>query len=143
MHYPQPMPQLGRFGPVLLIGLLLLILLPLLTHRSSGTGLSNSEKAKRTQHALTLVDRGEQNYLAAHGRYTNRLADLVKGSRGLGTDLAAGLTVQLDVSTDGKTYLARIVGDVLSLVRSRTGTTLGLQGCLVLKSGTGVTCPKT
>jgi type II secretory pathway pseudopilin PulG len=134
-------PQFRRFLPLILIVLVLFTILPLLSRRGGTSGPSAAERSRQTQEAMRLIDRGEQAYRAAHGRYTDRLADLLPGQRRLAADLVLGLSVQLDVSADGKTYVAQVVGDVISLVRSRSGGRLVANNCLVLKTGSGVACP--
>ncbi len=130
-----------RFAPLLLIGAVALFVFPLLN--KSSKGLSGSKKAERTMRAMALIDGGEVRYAAAHGRrYTTHLADLLPLSKGLGAALSIGLSVQLDVSSDGRTYLARVQSDNLSLVRARTGPKLTTSSCLVLKKAKGVECPK-
>jgi hypothetical protein len=84
--------------------------------------------------------RPRQNYKLAHLRYTSHLADLVPEHKRLADDLANGLSVQLDASTDGQSYLAEVSSDVLSLVRARNNIKLTEHSCLVLKSGSGVNC---
>src|SRR2546428_3915095 len=90
---------------------------------------------------MNLIDAGEQRFRAAHGRFTGHLADLLTAKSKLADDLAIGLGVQLDVSSDGQTFYAQVAGDVLSLVRARTGRRLKAESCLILKSGSGVHCP--
>ena len=133
-------PQFRRYLPLLLIAFLALIVLPRLIHRHR-SGLSNSEKAAQTTDAMNLIDAGEQRFRAAHGRFTGHLADLLSAKSKLADDLAIGLGVQLDVSTDGQTFYARVASDVLSLVRVRKGRRLTAESCLILKSGSGVKCP--
>ena len=48
--------------------------------------------------------------------------------------------MQIDASSDGKTYLAQVAGNVLSPVRARTGEKITAQSCSVLKSGSGIKC---
>src|SRR5712691_6641184 len=132
--------QFTRYLPLILIAFLALIILPRLTHRHK-SGLSNSEKAARTTEAMNLIDTGEQRFKTAHGRFTSHLADLLSANSKLAGDLAIGLGVQLDVSTDGQTFYAQVAGDVLSLVRVRTDRRLSRESCVILKSGSGVTCP--
>ena len=132
-------PQYRRFAPILLIGLVFLIVLPLLRH-SKSSGLSAADRANGTRNALALIDAGELRYKTQHQRYTDHLADLVPGNKTLATDLAIGLAVQLDVSSDGQSYLAQITSSVLSLVRARTNTTTTANSCLILKRGSGVSC---
>ena len=133
-------PQFRRFLPLILIAFLALIILPRLTHRHK-SGLSKSEKATRTTDAMNLIETGEQSFKTAHGRFTSHLADLLPANSKLASDLAIGLGVQLDVSTDGQTFYAQVAGDVLNLVRVRTGRRLSAESCVILKSGSGVNCP--
>ncbi len=50
-----------------------------------------------------------------------------------------GVAVAIDVSTDGKTYVAQVASDSLSLTRARNPSKLLSQGCVSLKSG--AKCP--
>jgi hypothetical protein len=133
-------PNFQRFLPILLIAAVLLFLLPTLFRKHS-SGPSTSTRATQTIDAMTLIDKGEQAYKAAHSRYTSHLADLLPISPRLASDLAIGLAVQLDVSTDGHGFLAQVGNDVLSLVRARKDNQVTAQSCLILKSGSGVACP--
>ena len=133
-------PQFRRYLPLILVVFFALIILPRLTHRHK-PGLTNGEKATRTTDAVNLIETGEQSFKTAHGRFTSHLADLLPANSKLAGDLAIGLGVQLDVSTDGQTLYARVASDVLSLVRVRTGRRLSAESCVILKSGSGVTCP--
>ncbi len=134
-------PQFRRFLPLILIALFALILLPTLRHGSHKSGLSDSEKATRTIDAMKLIEAGEQSYKTVHGRFTQHLADLLPANSKLAGDLAVGLDVRLDVSTNGQSFLAQVASNVLSLVRAHSGTTLSAQNCVVLKSSSGVNCP--
>jgi hypothetical protein len=134
-------PQLRRFLPLILIALILFTFLPLLTRRSSSSGPSPSQRSRQTLEAMNLIDRGEQRYRALHGRYTSHLADLVIGQPRLAQDLVLGLGVHLDVSSSGRAYVAQVLSDVISLVRSRSGSAIVANTCLVLKSGSGIACP--
>lgn len=133
-------PQFRRYLPLILIAFLVLIILPRLLHRHR-SGLSSSEKATRTTDAMNLIETGEQSFKTAHGRFTSHLADLLPANSKLASDLALGLGVQLDVSTDGQTFYAQVASDALSLVRVRTGRKLSAESCLILKSSSGVKCP--
>jgi hypothetical protein len=133
-------PNIQRFLPFILIAFVLLFVLPAILKKHS-SGPNTKTRATDTVGAMRLIDQGEQGYKAAHGRYTSHLADLVPGHPQLATDLSVGLDVQLDTSTDGQSYLARVSSDVFSLVRARTGTKVTAKSCLVLKSGSGVDCP--
>src|SRR5438270_12840003 len=99
-----------------------------------------STRATQTIDAMNLIDKGEQDYRAAHGRFTSHLADLLPLRKQLAGDLAIGLSVHLDASTNGQSFLAQVASDVLSLFRVRGGVKITAQSCLILKSGSGVTC---
>ena len=129
-----------RYMPLLLIGVVLLFILPALFKKHSTSGPNAATRATTTLAAMDLIDRGEQDYRTAHGRFTSHLADLVTTESKLAADLSIGLGVQLDVSTDGATYVAQVESDVLGLVRARTKAKVIERSCLVLKSGSGVTC---
>jgi hypothetical protein len=133
-------PNFQRFLPFILIAFVLLFVLPAILKKHS-SGPNAKTRATDTIGALNLIDQGEQTFKAAQGRYTSHLADLVPGHPQLAADLAIGLVVSLDTSTDGQTYLARVSSDIFSLVRARTGTKVTAKSCLVLKSGSGVNCP--
>jgi hypothetical protein len=124
---------------LLLIGALFLIVLPLLRH-SHTSGLSNASRATATKAALGAIDRGEVGYRAAHQRFTSHLADLVAGDKKLAGDLAVGLVVQLDVGSNGNSYLVQVESSVLSLVRARTGSRITADSCQIVKKGSGVDC---
>ena len=134
-------PNFQRFLPIVLIGALVIFVLPTLLKKHS-SGPSAKTKSEQTIEAMSLIDKGEQGYLAAHGRFTPHLADLLSGGGRLAGDLAVGLDVQIDVSTDGQRFLARVAGENLSLVLARTKSTVTTRSCLVLKSGSGVKCPQ-
>jgi len=133
-------PNFQRMLPFVVLAVLALFVLPQLFKRHS-SGPSSSTRAAQTIDATNLVDKGEQSYRAAHGRFTPHLADLLPINTRLATDLAIGLSVQLDVSTKGQSFLAEVASNVLSLVRARSGGKISAQSCLVLKSGSGVKCP--
>ena len=134
-------PQFRRFLPLILIAVFAFLLVPNLFHRSPKSGLSDSERATRTIEAMKLIEAGEQSYKAVHGRFTQHLADLLPANSRLASDLAVGLDVRLDVSTNGQSFLAQVASTVLSLVRAHSGATPGAQSCVVLKSSSGVNCP--
>src|SRR5262249_43163773 len=84
-----------------------------------------------------------KSFTTQHGRYTAHVADLVQGSRRLAKYLADGVVVQLDASTNGKTYYTQVASGVIVLVRSQTGNVVLAKSCDVIKSGSGVACPGT
>lgn len=134
-------PNLRRFLPFILIAVFLFVLLPALLKKGSSSGPSAGTLSQETIAATNLVDQAELRYKAAHGRYTGHLADLLSLNNKLGADLVDGVTVQLDVGTDGQSYFAEVGSKVLTLVRAREGTKTIARGCLVVKSGSGVKCP--
>jgi hypothetical protein len=133
-------PNFQRFLPLILIALVVFFLVPSLLKKHT-SGPSAGTKATQTIEAMNLIDRGEQGYKTAHGRFTPHLADLLPLNTRLASDLAIGLGVQLDVSTNGQSFLAQVASNVLSLVRARNAGKVTAQSCLILKSGSGVKCP--
>jgi hypothetical protein len=132
-----------RFLPLILIVFVALIVLPQLLNRGGGSNtLSASERAALTRDAAARIDRGQTNYLSRHGRYTSHLADLVLADKQLAAHLTVPLAVELDVGADGKSYLAHVSSDVLSLARSSAGGKVRASSCRVLKSSKGVACPE-
>ena len=134
-------PDFRRFLPLILVAVFGLLIVPTLLHKKHHSSLSDKDRAARTIDAMARIHGGEQNYLAAHHRFTPHLADLLVSSPKLANDLAIGLNVELDVSTNGKSYLAQVTSDVLRLVREYTGATATARSCLVLKTSSGVKCP--
>jgi hypothetical protein len=133
-------PNFRRFLPFILIAAVFLFLVPMLFKKHT-PGPSTGTRATQTINAMNLIDKSEQSYRAAHGRFTSHLADLLPLRKQLAGDLAIGLSVQLDASTNGQSFLAQVASDVLGLVRARDGNKVTAQSCLILKSGSGVTCP--
>lgn len=133
-------PNFQRFLPIILIGALAIFVLPALLKKHSSTP-SASTRATLAIDAMNLIDKAELGYKSAHSRFTPHLADLLPANSRLANDLAIGLSVQLDVSTDGQSFLARVASDNLSLVRARSERKITARSCLVLKSGSGVKCP--
>jgi hypothetical protein len=134
-------PNFRRFLPFILIAFFLLIAGQTLFKKHS-SGTSSNVRATQTIGALNLIATAEQAYQAANGgRFTSHIADLVPFGRHLETDLADGIGMQIDVSTDGHRYLVQVVSDVLSLNRTVAGTKVIAQDCFIVKSGSGVACP--
>jgi hypothetical protein len=129
-----------RYLPFALIALVLLFGAQALFKRKATGPTSPSATAAKTITAINLIDRDEQAYKAVSGRYTSNLADLLQLKPHLANDVV-GLSVQLDASTDGGTYLAQVASNVLSLTRAFNETKLTSQSCVILKSGSGATCP--
>ncbi len=133
--------DMRRLLPIMLIAFALLFILPQLFRRSSTTTLSAKDRGTLTLDAIDRIDRAEQKLFAADGRYTAHLADLIVQDKVLASEVTVPLAVDLDVTDNGKGYLARVTSDVFSVARARSGTTLVVRTCSELKSGTGVDCP--
>jgi len=133
-------PNFQRFLPFVLIAVVLFFVLPARLKKHT-SGPSAGTRAAQTIDAMNLIDEGEQRYKTAHGRFTPHLADLLPLNTRLASDLAIRLGVQLDVSSNGQSFLAQVGSDVLSLVRARSDNKVTAQSCLILKSGSGVKCP--
>jgi hypothetical protein len=133
-------PNFQRFLPLILIALVVFFLVPSLLKKHT-SGPSAGTRATQTIDAMNLIDKGEQGYKTAHGRFTAHLADLLPLNTRLASDLAVGLGVQLDISTNGQSFLAQVASNVLSLVRARNSVKVTAQSCLILKSGSSVKCP--
>ena len=135
-------PNIRRFLPLIIVGAFLILVLPtLLKKKHTGSTSSAATRATQTIAAANLIDKGEQSYRAAHGGYTQHLADILALEPRLANNLVIGLAVQLDAGSNGQTFYSRVESDVLSLVRARNGTKLVANKCLILKSGSGVKCP--
>jgi hypothetical protein len=134
--------DMRRYLPILLLAFAALFILPqLLKGTSSSKTLSAKARGSLTLDAIGRVDRAEQRVFAAGGKYTANLADLVATDKVLASELTVPLTVDLDITDNGKGYLARISSDVVSVARARTGTALVTQSCSLIKSRVGVKCP--
>jgi hypothetical protein len=131
-----------RYLPFILIAFVVLIgAQALFKKKSSSTGSTAAVVSVATINGMNLVNKGEQAYQAAHGRFTSNLADLLQLKPHLASDAAVGVSFDLDASTDGHTYLAESLSSVISLTRAFTDTKVTSQSCVVLKSGSGVACP--
>jgi hypothetical protein len=137
MVSPVP-PEIRKFLPLIALGLFAVLILPSILHKKS-SGTSASAIATGTMSARDLIDKGEQTYKSAHGRYTDKVADLLTPK--LAEDLGLGVLVALGVSTDGQTYYGRVTSTALSLVRARQGEQQIADSCVIVKSGKGVSCP--
>lgn len=133
-------PNLQRYLPIMLVGLVLLLVVPSLLKKKS-SGSSAKTLAAQAIDAVNLIDQAEQSYRQTRGRYAGQLADLLPKHPGLAADLAGGALVTIDVATDGQTYLQQVRNTNLGLVRSRSRGRLIANSCVVLKSASGVSCP--
>lgn len=127
--------NLGRNPILLIIALffLLFIVLQVVSHKSS-TSVNDTDRAVRTNQALTRIVDAEAKYLAKNGKYSGHVADLVPLAPKLATDLTDGLvTIQLDSSGD-KSYLVQVTSTVLTFTRAFDDGKLVARSCLQLKS---------
>jgi hypothetical protein len=136
--------NLQRFLPVLLLVFLLLFVLPAILHKKHSTGLTAKVLSQETISSMNLVIAGQKSFAAENsGHYTGHVADLIQGSRKLAKYIADGVLVQVDASTNGKTYYTQVASAVIVLVRSQTGDVVLAKSCDVIKSSSGVACPGT
>jgi hypothetical protein len=131
-----------RFLPIMLLAFAALFILPQLFRHSSSTTLSAKGRGTLTLDASQRIDNAEQQVFASSGRYTAHLADLVARDKVLGSELTVPLTTDIDVTDNGKGYLARVSSDVISVARARVGTTVVDRSCRKLKSTSGLNCPQ-
>jgi hypothetical protein len=133
----------GR-SPILIIValfLLLFILLPLLSKKSS-TSLNDTDRAVRANQALTRVTNAEAAYLKKHGGYAGHVADLIPLAPKLAVDLTDGVvTIQVDSSGD-KTYLVQVTSSVVTFSRTVVNGQVVTKSCLQLKSAGKAYCAR-
>lgn len=133
--------DLRKYLPLLIIAFVALFILPqLLSRGGSSKTLSSDERAALTLDAINRIDRAEKKQLATNGSYTGNLSDLVQADKQLAIDLTVPLTVDLDVGSDGKSYLVRVSSDVISFARARANGKLTAANCRELKKS--VDCPE-
>src|SRR6266508_1729046 len=113
--------DMRRFLPILLIAFAALFILPQLFKGGSSKTLSAKDRGLATRDAIERIDRGERKVFSTDGKYTPNLVDLVAADKLLASELTVPLTVDLDVSADGKSYLVSVSSDVISVVRARSG----------------------
>jgi len=135
--------NLQRFLPILLLVFLLLFVLPAILHKKHSSGLSAKELSQETISAMNQVVVGQKSFSAENGRFTSHVADLIQGSQRLAKYIADGVIVQVDASTNGKTYYTQVASGYIVLNRSQTGDRVLAKSCDVIKSGSGVACPGT
>jgi hypothetical protein len=125
----------GRNPILLIIALFFLLFIVLsVVNRKSSTSLNDTDRAVRTNQALTRVVNAEAKYFQANGKYAGHVADLVPLAPKLAIDLTDGLvTIQID-SSDDKTYLVQVTSTVVSFTRAFDNGKLVARSCLQLKS---------
>lgn len=135
--------DMRRFMPILLIAFAALFILPQLFRGKGGSStLSSKDRGTMTRDAIERIDRIETKAFAADGKYTDNLTDLVVADKVLARDLTVPLTISIDLGTGGKSYLARVSSDVLSVARARAGDKVVARSCRVVKKSGGVKCPE-
>ncbi len=133
--------DMRRLLPILLLVFVALFILPQLFRGSGGSSnLSTKDRGRLTLDAIERIDRAQQQALSSGGKYTEDLADLVARDDVLASELTIPLTVDLNVGADGKSYLARVSSDVVSVAWSRSGSNV-VRNCRLVRSRTGVKCP--
>ncbi len=132
--------DMRRFLPILLLVFVALFIVPQLFKGSSSTTLSTKDRGRLTLDAIERIDRAQQHALSSTGRYTANLAELASRDEVLASELTIPLTVDLNVGGNGKSYLARVSSDVISVAWSRTGSTV-VRNCRLVRSRTGLKCP--
>jgi hypothetical protein len=136
----------GR-NPILLIIALFFLLFIVLSviNRKSSTSLNDTDRAVRTEQALTRVVNAEAKYFASNKKYAPHIADLVPLAPKLGVDLTDGIvSINLDSSGD-KAYVVQVGSTVVSFTRAFFDgkPVKGAWSCLQLKSAGKKYCLRT
>ena len=133
-----------RYLPLILVAFLAIFIVPQLFNRGKGSSstLSEQDRGALTLDAAERIGRAEAKYLAQNGTYTSHLSDLVQRDEKLADRLTVPLTVEIDVGSDGKSYLVRVSSDVLSVARSSVNGKAALSSCRVVKSKSKAKCPE-
>ena len=130
-----------RYLPLIILAFAALFILPQFLNRGkSSKTLSSDNRAALTLDAVNRIDRAEAKVLAANGSYTGNLSELVQRDKQLAVDLTVPLIVEIDVGTDGKSYLVRVSSDVISFARARANGKITAANCRELKKD--VDCPE-
>jgi hypothetical protein len=132
--------DMRRLLPILLLVFVALFILPQLFKSGGSKGVSTKERGQLTLDAIARIDRAQQKAMSTGGKFTSDLAQLVATDKVLASELTVPLTVDLNVSEDGSTYLARVSSDIVSVAWNRSGSSV-VRSCRILKSRTGVDCP--
>jgi hypothetical protein len=136
----------GRNPILLIIALFFLLFIVLsVVNRKSSSSLNDTDRAVRTNQALTRVVNGEAKYFQANGKYTGHVADLVPLEPKLGIDLTDGIvSINLDSSGD-KSYVVEVTSTVVQFTRafSNGKPVKAAWSCLQLKSAGKKYCLRT
>src|SRR3954463_4610547 len=114
--------DMRRMLPILLLVFVALFILPQLFKGGGGSkNLSTKNRGQLTLDAIARIDRAQQKEASAGGKFTADLAKLAASDKVLASELTIPLTVDLNVSDDGMTYLARVTSDIVSVAWNRSG----------------------
>ena len=133
--------DMRRFLPIMLIAFAALFILPQLFKGKGSKTLSSKDRGTLTRDAMLRIDKAEQAAFAADGKYTDNVADLVVADKVLARELTVPLVIDLNVGSDGKSYVVRISSDIVALARARSGDKVVSSNCRVVKSRSGFKCP--
>ncbi len=125
----------------MLIAFAALFILPQLFKGKGSKTLSSKNRGALTRDAMLRIDKAEQAAFAADGKYTDNVADLVVADKVLARELTVPLIIDLNVGSDGKSYVVRISSDIVALARARSGDKVVSSNCRVVKSRSGFKCP--
>jgi hypothetical protein len=135
--------NLGR-NPILVIIALFFLLFIVLSifNRKSSSSLNDTDRAVRTNQALTRVMKAQDEYLAKTGKYADHVADLIPYAKRIATDLTDGVvSIQIDSSGD-KTYFLQVASPVVSFTRTVANGKVITKNCLQLKSAAKDFCTR-
>ena len=133
--------DMRRFLPIMLIAFAALFILPQLFKGKGSKTLSSKDRGALTRDAMLRIDKAEQAAFAADGKYTDNVADLVVADKVLARELTVPLIIDLNVGSDGKSYVVRISSDIVAVARARSGDKVVSSNCRVVKSRSGFKCP--
>jgi hypothetical protein len=135
--------NLGR-NPILVIIALFFLLFIVLSifNRKSSSSLNDTDRAVRTNQALTRVMKAQDAFLAKNGKYADHVADLISYAKRIATDLTDGVvSIQIDSSGD-KTYFLQVSSPVVSFTRTVANGKVITKNCLQLKSAAKDYCTR-
>jgi len=134
----------GRNPILLIVALFFLLFLVLsLVNRKRSSSLGDTDRAVRTNQALTRVMNAQNSFLKKNGRYAQHVSDLIPFAHRIATDLTDGVvSIQLD-SSGGKTYFVQVSSPVVSFTRTVTNGKVITKNCLQLKGAGKDFCTRT
>lgn len=134
----------GR-SPILLIVALFFLLFIVLSiiNRKSSTSLNDTDRAVRTNQALTRVMNAEAKFFKQNGKYTGHISDLVPLAPNIATDLTDGVVSMSVDSNNDNAYLVQVASTVVAFSRSVKSGKVVAHSCLQLKSAGKPYCTHT